>query len=205
MKTLFGMTAAVLMVVMMLFVSVPGRAAAAEKVTVAEMVTIQKAANEAAAKAKAQLEKVEEKRLAKELVKQAGSNAEVAGELLEAVKAGEEVGREEADTCAAIAKAVPEAIEALAAGDTGKAGDVLDRIAELESTLPTTKNTTEEHLKNITYTASGTSWKCWYTCGHVVDITGVTLTKDIPYRCPVEIVSPSSPHDGTLSYCLLIE
>lgn len=59
MKTLFGMTAAALLVVTMLFVSLPGAALAAEgKVTLAEMVKIKKAADEAAQSAKAQAEKV---------------------------------------------------------------------------------------------------------------------------------------------------
>jgi hypothetical protein len=123
MKTLFGMAAAVLLVVTMLVVSLPENAAAAEKVTLTEMVKIKKAADEAVQAAKAQKEKaktVAERRIAKDLLKQAEINAEVAGELLEAVKAGEEVSREEADACAAIAEAVHEAAAALAAGDTGK-------------------------------------------------------------------------------------
>lgn len=147
MKTLFGMTAAVLLFVSMLFVSLPGTARAAGKVTLAEMVNIKKAADEAAQVAKAQVEKAktaEEKRLAKQLVKQAKINAEVAGDLLEAVKAGEEVSREEAEACAAIAKAVHEATGALAAGNTGKAEGAMGRVAELGSNLPTAANASAE-------------------------------------------------------------
>lgn len=164
MKTLFGMTAAVLLVVMMLFVSLPETAGAAGKVSLTEMVSIKKAADEAAQAAKAQAEKAktaEEKRLAKQLLKQAETNAEVAGDLLEAVKAGEEVSREEAEACAAIAKAVHEAAGALAAGNMGKAEAMMGRVAELGSSLPTAANARGEMQragadkagKNQTFTA----------------------------------------------------
>jgi len=164
MKTLFGMAAAVLLVVSLLFVSLPGTAGAAGKVSLTEMVSIKKAADEAAQAAKAQAEKAktaEEKRLAKQLLKQAESNAEVAADLLEAVQEGEEVDREEAEACAAIAKAVNEAAGALAAGNMGKAEGAMGRVAELGSDLPTAANARAEMQragadkagKNQTFTA----------------------------------------------------
>jgi hypothetical protein len=148
MKTLFGMTAAVLLVVTMLFVALPGTGvAAAGKVTLAEMVKIKKAADEAAQAAKAQAEKAktdEEKRLAKELVKQAEINAEVAGDLLEAVKAGEDVDREQAEACEKIAKAVMKAVKSLAAGAFRNVKKRLEEIEESEKKLPTAENARDE-------------------------------------------------------------
>jgi hypothetical protein len=124
--------------------TVPGTV---ENVTLAKMISIKKLADKAVQAANMQKEKAKtfvEKRIAKDLLKQAQINAEVAGELLEAVKAGEEVSREEADACVAIAEAVHKATDALAAGNTRRAEDVLDSIAELGDRLPTAANARAE-------------------------------------------------------------
>lgn len=153
MKTLFRMTAAVLLLVTMLFVSLPGSAVAADMtitvspgpVTKFQTGKTKKDADKAVQAAKVQAEKAktdEGKRLANQLLNQAEINAKVAGNLLEAVNADEKINLDDVTQCDLITNDVEKAAKALAENETGKAGKLI--IKEIEKREKKRKKREEE-------------------------------------------------------------
>jgi hypothetical protein len=142
MKSFFRLTAAVLLVVSMLFASFPGIGLSAEeKITVAEMETIKKAADDAAEASKNQLKEIlrsgkeTQVELCNNLAKSAMINAAAAEKLLENLRAGKAINRKQAQACSAITQAVNKAVKALAADDVKQVEGLLAKIAQMMDSI----------------------------------------------------------------------